>query len=223
MSEHTFCNVYDEIIANDLLMSARKGDKSSQKLLYLALENEIRPIEYSYISRCQKCGINFDDLDNLCSKAFLICFNHFDDRLGNLCVYYKYIYSNLVKSEIRQHLQATNYQNFSALGYEDTEIDDLKDRAQVRFENEIKNYIDNNEIYQLIMNNYQVKLNKSESHVLKFFFNDYNSREISEKTGLDYNAVSRYIRTGLEKIKKFINFDELKSTLNSSLPKKVIY
>lgn len=220
MTKDIFCDIHDLGEINELLKRSREGDKTSQKILYRTLENVVKPIQYSYYSRCVKCGINREDLEGLCARAFLVCFNRFDKRLGDLLVYYKFIYSNLVKAEIRHHLQKTYYENYCALGYERDCFEEEREIIAREQENEIKKYVENDEVFELITNNVKVKLNETETNVLKFYINDYSVQEISRKMKLKYSQVNYAVKTGLEKINKFISLEKVMGEFHQLLLKK---
>jgi DNA-directed RNA polymerase specialized sigma subunit len=223
MSNDIFCDVYDSEEINELLKRSREGDKTSQKILYRALENAAKPIQYSYFSRCRKCGVNRDDLDGLCARAFLICFNRFDKKLGNLYIYYKYTYANLVKAEIRHHLQKTYYENYCALGINQDCFEEEREVIAKQQENEIKKFIENDEVFDLITNNVKVNLNAMETNVLKFYINDYTLKEISRKLNLKYSQVNYAVKTGLEKISKYISLDKIMGEFHNLVARNVAY
>jgi len=213
MNTENFFDAKDNDVAVKLLARARTGDKLAQKILYRSLECQIKPIQYTYYSRCKRCGISLSDLDGLCSSAFLICFNKYDSNFGALLTYYKYIYANLIKSEIRQHLQVTNYLNFSSLGYKENDGDSESYQSEFISEDEVKKYIEKKEVFYFIPTLEKIGLTSMEMSITRYYFSGYTNQEISKQMDIEYDKVARLVRSGLEKIKKYIKFEKVKNKI----------
>jgi|GEM_PF-2809548 DNA-directed RNA polymerase specialized sigma subunit, sigma24 homolog len=204
MYANNYVNVFDNEKCYQYLTLARSGDRMHQKILYEALEAATNPIRLCFYNRAMACGINYEELDNLCSRAFLIIYNRYNVNLGSVFVYYKFIYTNLIRDEIRRNLQATARQNFIALGYKEDAFDVDQEPINASKESDIKKSLESTELVHYILDNGNVSLDEKESLLLKFYIEDYSYKEISDNTNLEYAKVIKIIKTALRKVRNFI-------------------
>src|SRR5574344_464033 len=87
-----------------LFRFAKKGDKDAQKRLLVYLQEESKPIVYHFRYVGRVYGISYVDLCDLSIESYLYLLNHYDveNHGGTIMPFFKYIYINLIKSEIRK-------------------------------------------------------------------------------------------------------------------------
>ena len=198
-------NIFDDEICKNYLFEARCGNKTKQKILYETLKSISKPITYSYYNLAKRCGINYQDLEDINLNAFFLIFKKYDENLGPLVIYYKYVYSNLIKDEIRASLRVTRIQERSGIGLE-------KDSFEGEYE--YLNYIDDNdeilfpnEIVNFIFETKEINLTSFEREVMNNYLNLSSFSEVAKKMNLKYHVVTTAFNNGARKIRQYFKFN----------------
>lgn len=196
----------------DYFDAAKKGNKTAQKELLKTLKFNSKPIIYSFYYRSRKLGINLIDLEDLSIEAFLICMNKFDDKIGDLDYYFKYIYSNLIKSKIRDKLSKTATLERNSIGYLNDSFSDGEEKMKRNWRMEERPQ-ETRELVNLILKDKQVKLLNEEKQIIEFYVNDYNLKEISEILKDDYHHIIFRFSTAKKKIYSYLrkNYSNISS------------
>ena len=188
----------------ELLEACKKGDRTKQKILYEYLKSEAKSVMYSYYSLSKNCGLVIQDLENLASNAFMHVIAKYDSKLGELVKYYRYIYANLIKDEIRKSLAATKRMERQALCRDGDFFDTEETEPNMLHIDESKERICNYELTEVVLDKNFAYLNKTEKIVLKLYLYDYTFEEISKIMKLKYSLTLNTFHRLTKKMKIYV-------------------
>ena len=83
-----FCNAFDNEKSYQHLIEARRGNKTSQKLLYEALSNASRGVTYRYYGVSRNIGLSLCDLEEELIFAFMTLLNKYEGQSSYIFVIY---------------------------------------------------------------------------------------------------------------------------------------
>lgn len=184
---------------------AKKGSLKDQKLLYTYAERITIPITLKYASILRNSAINYTDLRNLVTTTFYIVLTEANRDVINFSNYFKYLYINTVKYEIRKQFNGERQlHNYAMKGSALIEDDNLVS-ANENSQKEIKKSIESSEIVDQVVSDNRSFLTKREKEILIYYVNGFDIKSIAEKEQINYYTVYKHLQNSLRKCQEYIN------------------
>lgn len=192
----------DDAFLVSLIPGAVAGDKAKQRAIFDIFKIKTAPINIKYKVRCNKLGIDKEELSGICDEAYLITLNKYDADKGKLVSFFLSIYENLIISEIQKRMGRTYLMNINSTSYGCEDIEELVDDDA--YYSDSKQNIDNTDLIKVLLNNPKVGLNSLEKTILLLYCSGNTLKEISDDLHISYSIISTAYRTLQKKIKKYI-------------------
>lgn len=192
----------DFINSNDLTVKAREGDVDSQKRLFEECKRISLPICLQQVRNISKLNIDYEDLRDLVTPAFLRALTTYKINKLDFYNYFKFIYMQEIKTLIRKTViyNAKNYQfNDEVERKNESNICCTNDDIYSKY-----SLYDIEKIKEIIYEN-KMQLTKKEKQLITLFLNGLNIREISYYLKNNYTETARTIKKAILKIKKYCN------------------
>lgn len=200
-----FCNAFDNEKSYQHLIEARRGNKTSQKLLYEALSNASRGVTYRYYGVSRNIGLSLCDLEEELIFAFMTLLNKYDIEKGTIIVYFRYIYAHRIRDKIREAFGLTNKMAFDALGVKGDYFDNDVNAFVLPEIDDTKSAIYSDELVTTILSKKSHILTEKEAMIVSYVLESYTFKEIAIIVKLEYSkTISRY-KSARKKIIKYIN------------------
>lgn len=216
MNDDCFLDIFDNAKSWEYLEASRNGDKDKQKLLFNSLRAISKPIIYNYYPQAREVGLSSQDLDDLNIYAFLRIYNKYDVNLGTLSNYYKFVFTNLIKDEIRNNMTSTHSLERDALLRDRPDYDyDLAYDSDYTCEPEMTPL--STEIISYILSTDAIGLSRFERNILEEYLGEKSFLEIADTLNSKYHTVFSGFRRAANKIRTHFkqNLPDVYYQLNS--------
>ena len=190
---------------NSCFLKAKNGDRFEQIRIKNFLSKDCRIITYSYYYTGKKLGMNLSDFDELFYLSLGTLFLKYDENLGDLVVYFRYIYNTKIKDEIRRKKKLCSKILYAPNTNFDENLDNNEyniSTKNFKYENELLK-MHSYEITKLILENRKL-LNKEEKKILNYFLDGLSTIEISNELNQNYHTVDYKFKNLKNKIRRFI-------------------
>ncbi|MFA6754975.1 MAG: hypothetical protein WCR97_00495 [Bacilli bacterium] len=188
---------------DNLFRNAKKGDKDAQKHLLIYLQENSKALVYHFRYVASLYGISYIDLCDLSVECFLILLNHYDTKYrgGNIVNFFKYIYLQLIKSEIRKAKYTKYIKYRESLGRTHDLYETDYEPAVISDESVTEN-LHSKELCDLILENKCFGFTEFEKIVFERFVSGNSLCKISKDLNVDYYVVYSAYRSSINKSKK---------------------
>lgn len=189
-----------------LVSRAREGDKDAQKILFDECLNCSLPLSIQNIKNTYGINLNYFDLRDLVSPAFLRAIRTFDKEKGNFIDYFKYIYMQETKTLIQRHVNYYKRQEQLSIVEEKKKYEiyefhcsDYYKNGESRF-----SHYDLEKLRSEVREN-KMNLTKKEQGYIQQFLSGLNMKEISENAQKNYTETVRTIKKAIMKIRSYFD------------------
>ena len=189
---------------NNLIESARSGDTASQKILLDQCQQSIITLTYKNLRNAAKYNMDYDDLKELSVPAFVKALNTYDPTRISFFDYFKYLYLMQIKTEFR-YRSAKKNKSLQVDNIPNIDEDYAMQFQSPLYKDNSDNYddIDKKQIYQIVVNERQVKMTDKEYEIIKMFFEDIEVSEMARRLNKNYTETFRSLKKAIDKIKKY--------------------